>query len=252
MGSSNWSELSGNLNANEADPINRVMIAKTTAGETGPNGSGTHVFGMRTLVATTGSYALHNNQAGFAPVPPGVMLPIPSGHKSSSIRGAIKRTGPGSSGASAFLFCGLQTADVGATAYMLGLSDGDPSFITLRKGAIADGLPSGAPDPLGPLHILRRSTVAVPIGTWVHLRLDAIASPTGDYVLRCYASELADNPVNSPTWMELFPAPLLVDDPIGANTGSAGLSGGFMGFGGRFSDVGRRVYFSRIECIRGT
>jgi hypothetical protein len=246
MGSSNWNELADGLDANPASP-GRVLAVGLTAGEAGPPGNGTFVYGMRTISGTTGAFGLATAQAGFAPVSADPLL-----HLDHSVRGALKRgASPSPTGSAAFLYACLQASSVDGRAYLLGLSDGDPSHIVLRKGVLAEGVPN---EPLGSLGVLRRSSAPVPIGEWVHLRLDVIISPTGDSLLKVFRSELGTPPsgnlVGAPVWQAIPGMAPVVDDPLGANTGSLPLIGGYMGFGARFSDAGRRAYFARLECIR--
>lgn len=233
MSQSDWSDLTDSL-------AGGVLARGVTAGETPPVGGGTHVFGMRTLSVVTGAYGKFATEVDFAPT---------AAFKDHSIRGAVKKgVSAGATGFSAFLFAVLQGSDVVSQAYMLGLSEGDPGYISLVKGRITDGIPEAAPGALG---VLRRSTQTVPIGDWAHLRLDAIINTNGDVVLNCFRSDNA-NSVAAPVWLPIPGITQFIDDAIGANSGSLPFTAGRMGFGGRFADVGRRVYFDRLECIRET
>jgi len=228
-----WTDLTNSL-------AGGVLARGVTAGEAVPLGGGTHVYGMRTLSVATGALAKFVVETDFAPTDP---------FKDHSIRGAVKKgISAGATGFSAFLVAVLQGPDVTDRAYMLGLSDGDPGFISLVKGRITDGIPDAAPGALG---VLRRSTQSVAIGEWAHLRLDAIINTNGDVVLNCFRNDNA-NSVAAPTWTAIPGITQFIDDALGANSGSLPFTEGRMGFGGRFSDVGRRVYFDRIECIRET
>lgn len=247
MGSSNWNELADGLDANHASP-GRVLAVGPTAGEPGPPGGGAYTYGMRSMGATPGAFGLHTNQAGFSPVtpaPPPDDVPI-----SQSIRGVLKRAASsGVPGVSAALYVCLETASLNSRGYILGLSDGDPSFIVLRKGVLAEGVPSV---PVGSLGVLRRSTEAVSIGEWAHLRLDAVLNTTGDVVLNVFRNDLSVNTIAAPVWEPVPGITRVIDDPLGANTGSQPLlGGGFLGFAARFAAAGQRVHFDRLECIRG-
>jgi hypothetical protein len=218
-----------------------------TVGIPRPNGGGTSVYGFNSLSNTAGVVALNNTQSGFAPAVSG-----------GSIRGAIQRgVSAGPENFAPFLFICLAGQDVADTAYMLGLGDDDPHHIVLRKGALVGGLPDLAPDPDGNT-ILMRSTATYTPGTWLHLRLDAIAQGSGDVVLQVFQNDLGANTVSSPVWtvvpgMEGPQYPTItgfVDDGLGINTGSAPLIGGRSGFGFQTSDVQRRGFIDHVVVGR--
>src|SRR5690606_10539570 len=99
-----FSELSNSLSGS-------VLRRGVTAGVVKPNGGGTFAFGANSVSASAGAWGLYTNQADFAPT---------GSNKGGEIRGALKR-GPGI-GFSPLLFIGLQSADVDAVGYLLGLS----------------------------------------------------------------------------------------------------------------------------------
>lgn len=234
MGEVDWTELTDSL-------AGGVLARGVTAGETPPNGGGTHTFGMRTLSVVTGAYGLFTNQVNFAPT---------AADKDHSVRGALKKaTSAGSTGFSAFLFALCQGATVDDSAYLLGVSDADPHFLILAKRRIVDGIVNSAPGALG---VLRRSTQSFAVDTWHHLRLDAVVNTNGDVVLNCFQNDLVANSVAAPVWVAIPGITQFIDDALGANSGSLPYDAGRMGFGGRFADTGRRVYFDRLECSRET
>lgn len=234
MASADWSELTGVLDSS-------VLARGVTAGEPPPSGGGTHTFGARTLSVVTGAYGLFTNQALFAPTSP---------FKDQSVRGALKKgVSSGVSGFSAFLFACCQGPAVTDSAYLLGVSDTDPGYLILAKRRITDGIVAAAPGALG---VLRRSTQTFAIDTWHHLRLDAVINTGGDVVLNVFRNDLGANTVASPTWGAVPGLDQFIDDALGANSGSLPFTSGRMGFGGRFADTGRRVYFDRLECLRET
>ncbi len=246
MGTSDWAALAGGLGSN-------IVAAGVTAGEPVPPGGGTYTFGMRSLVATSGAVGLYVDKSGFDPVPgfdPGAPSSPTNRHVSQSIRGCLERAAsPGAAGVSAALFVCLETAAVGARGYLLGLSDGDPSFIVLRKGVLADGLTNA---PVGWAGIIRRSEEPVAVGEWVHLRLDAVINTTNDVVLNVFRNDLTLNTVAAPVWEAVPGISGFVDDALGANSGSLPLTaGGFIGFAAKFGGAGQRVHFDRIEPSRG-
>lgn len=241
MSQSNWSELAGGLSSPQVEH-------GVTAGVTKPNGGGSFVYGFNSREIVSGALALSNNQVDFAPMA-----------KGGSVRAAMKRAiSGGPTGFAPFVFICLNAPDVSGDCYLLGLSDGDPHHIELRKGALNGGLPDAGVNPSAGSHILMRSIAAFSPEEWHHLRLDAIVQGTGDVLLQCYRSDLAANTVTSPVWtvvpgMEGAQAPTIsgfVDDVLGVNTGSAPLTSGRGGFGVTITDVTRRAFFDHIEVIR--
>jgi hypothetical protein len=145
------------------------------------------------------------------------------------------------------LFAGLQSSNVNAMGYLLGLQDCNPSRIVLRKGSPLTGLPDGDPDPdLASVNILRRSTASIAAGTWVHLRLDVIQNASGDVVLVCKRNTGdIDGP---PTWEAIPGMDSFTDDVTGIATGSVPLLTGYVGFAQWTSDVARAAAFDHIEA----
>lgn len=209
-----------------------------TAGVPRPNGGGSFVYAMNTLVNTPGTVARYTNQNNFAPMAKGAI-----------VEGALVRAlSGGNTGWSAFLFCGAGGIDIADTAYLLGLSDGDPCTIELRKGAISVGLPDEAVG--GASKILRRSTGTVPIDEWVHLKLEQVVNDNGDVVLNVYRNDLVAHAVDVPTWVAIPGMTQIIDDAMGINTGSVPLTAGYAGFGATFADVARRAYFDQLAIAR--
>lgn len=235
MSSTDWTDLTNSLSSVD---VRRGV----TGGATPPNGGGTFVYGMRSLAIVNGVVARKTNQVNFDPTP---------SNKGGSIRGALQRgVSGGPAGFQPFLFIGAQGNDAAADkAYMIGLTDGDPFKIVLVKGALVNGIPDVAPGAQG---VLRRSTASFAIGTWLHLRLDMRVNLTGDVVLSVFRNDLNANAVTSPVWAAVAGLEQIIDDTLGANTGSLPFTEGRMGYGARFADVGRRVYFDHIESIRET
>ena len=230
MAQNDWTALTNVLGVESVD-------RGVTAGIAAPNGGGTFVYGFNSLAVVAGAVALFANQANFAPMA-----------KGGSIRGAVQRgVSGGNQNFSPFLFIGHQGRDVGDSAYLLGLSDDYPAHITLRKGQLSGGLPSGTPGSLG---ILRRSSATFAPGTWLHLRLDMIVNLSGDVVLKAFASDLAQNSVAAPVWTPIAGIEDFTDDALGVNTGSQPFVNGRAGFGMVVSDVSRRAFFDHIEIQR--
>lgn len=242
MAEADWTELGNVLSA--AD-----VRRGATAGITPPSGGGVFTYGFNSVEVVDGIVALHTNQVNFAPLA-----------KGGSIRGAIKRgVSGGATGFAPFLFLGLDSSDAAvAKGYLLGLSDGDPHRIALRKGTLVGGLPDAAVDPDADPNILMRSSDTYENDTWLHLRLDMIVQGTGDVLLQCFQNDLTSNDVDSPVWntvpgMEGPNAPTVagfVDDALGANTGSLPFTNGYAGFGCKLEAVTRRAYLDHLEIAR--
>lgn len=215
--------------------------------------SNSFVYGFNSVAAVTGCVARFANQVNFAPMAEG-----------GSIRAAMKRLPSGGpTGFSPFIFLGAQGLSVNDSGYLLGLSDGDPSRIVLKKGTIATGVPDAAPDPTNN-GILLRSTGEVEEDEWRHLRLDMIVNTNGDVLLQVFENDLSAQGIGDPpSWVEIpgMEGPLsddaapidgFIDDALSIATGSAPYTSGRGGFGFACSDVTRRVAFDHIEVIRQT
>ncbi len=169
--------------------------------------------------------------------------------KGVDVMGAVNRgIANGNTGYSAFLFALLQGTAIGDVGYLLGLSDGDPSHIELRKGIMSIGLPDEAPG--GSNKVLRRSTAIVAPGDYAHLRLEVVCNDSGDTILNCYQNDLSLNDVDAPDWQAIAGMDPYVDDVAGINTGTIPLVGGRAGYGGTFSGVTRRAYFDYIRVAK--
>jgi len=241
MAEANWAYLTDGLAIDKVDN-------GPTAGSTKPNGGGIFVYGFHTLEIVDGAVARHNTQTNFAPTA-----------KGGSIRGALMRgASAGKTGFAPFLFICAQGGSVDDEAYMLGLGDGDPSHVVLRKGALSEGLADEAVAPASGEHILMKSIATYGPDEWVHLRLDAVLQGSGDVLLQCYFSDLALNDIRTPDWqvivgMEGPQAPTIsgfVDDSLAVNTGSSPFAAGRMGFGFWSNDVARRAFVDGVEAIR--
>jgi hypothetical protein len=224
-----WTDLANSLSSG-------VVRRAPTAGVVTHTGGGTFALGARSIANTAGAWGLYTNQANFAPTP---------ANKGASVRGAIKKLTGNQTLFAPVLFAQLQAADVNANGYLLGITDGDPGRIALVKGKLVDGLPDAAA--LGTLGVLRRSTATFAGNTWLHLRLDVVVNTNGDVVLNCFRNT---GNVTSPTWDPVPGLDQVIDDVLGANTGSVPYSNGYMGIGARFADTGRTAYWDHIDCRR--
>jgi len=231
MAEADFTEVTGSLPTGD-------VARGVTAGITPPGGGGSYVYGFNSKSTSQGVVALFCNLTDFAPTASG-----------ASVRAAIKRgAGGGNTNFSPFIFAGLQGTSYDDEAYILGISDDDPGYISLVKGRLVDGVPSGAPGTLG---VLSRSVESFDANTWLHLRLDMIANPSGDTVLNVYRSDLDAHYVDNPAWT-FVSGMSFVDDSLGVNSGSVPFSAGRHGFGFASRDVTRRAYFDAFELLRQT
>jgi hypothetical protein len=233
MAEADWTELGNSL----ASPSLRRGV---THGITPPNGGGNFVYGWNSMDTTQGCHGLWVDKANFNPMA-----------KGGSIRGAIMR-GPsaGEEDFAPLLYMSANGSNVEDSAYILGLSDEDPHRIVLRKGAMASGVPAGAPDPDGTNNIIRRSTETFNEETWLHLRLDVIANPSGDVILVVYRNDLDVNPVTAPVWAAVPGMDSFTDDALGIATGSLPLVGGYAGYMFQKKNVSRRSFVDHVEVFR--
>ena len=222
MSEADWTELDNSLSG-------ATIKRGPTAGVTKPNGGGTHCNVYNSLATTQGVSGVFHNGTDFAPLAKGgdaamAMQRAPSG---------------GGTNFAVFVFIGLGGTDVGDAGYILGLADGNPAHIVLRKGILTEGLPDVAPGTQG---ILRRSTETVAIGTYTHLKLEMVVNGNGDVVLNCYKSDLGAHVVSTPTWVAIPGMDQFIDDFAGINSGSVPYTSGYIGHAFWSSDVTRRAY----------
>lgn len=245
MAESDFTVLSGSLDTTT------IRSGVSAGAVVPPPGGGSFVYGFNSIALATGARGLFTNQVDFAPMASG-----------GSISGVMQR---GASGGptdfAPMLFIGAQGPDVNDRAYLLGLSDGDPSRIMLKKGIISQGLFDVAPDPTNN-GVLMRSTRTVEVAEWVHLRLDMIVNANGDVLLQVFENDLAAHPIGTaPDWQLIpgmegplhnAPAPIdgFIDDVTEVNSGSAPFTSGRAGFAMQCADVTRRAYFDQIEISR--
>jgi hypothetical protein len=231
MSEMDWTFLNDGLDAATVDRGVTTGIAR-------PPGGGSFVFGFNSLSTAQGAVALFTNQLNFAPMA-----------KGGSVRGAIQRgVSGGPLGFAPFFFVGLQGPSVNDLGYLLGLGDGDPHHVVLRKGALSGGLPDIPPGTQG---VLRRSTGTFMPGTWVHLRLDMIVNLNGDVLLQVFQNDLVANPLGgAPSWQPVPGMSEFIDDALGINSGSQPFTSGRAGFGFFTKDVTRRGFLDHVEVYR--
>lgn len=222
-----------------------TVVRGTSYGFAPPPGGGSAVYGFNSKNTTLGVVGLFTNQSNFAPMSSGGEVSI-----------AMKRgVSGGNTNFAAFVFIGLGGTAVADQGYILGLADGDPGHIVLRKGALTGGLPDNAPTTPPSHGVLRRSTSTVAIDTWVHLKLEMVVNPNNDVVLNCYQNDLATRTVDPgggtpPVWTAIPGMSQFIDDQLGVNSGSAPYTSGRAGFGFWTKDVSRRAYFDALRIAR--
>jgi hypothetical protein len=235
MASNDWVVLTDSLSGSD--------VAKgVTSGVARPTGGGGFCYVMNALTAVVGGVALY-----ASPQPPNTNFnPLLKG---CDISAAMQRgIANGLTGYSAFIFALGQGTHIVDKAYILGLSDGNPCHIELRKGEIQNGLPDEAPG--GPNIVIARSTDTIAVGEWVHLRLEVITNISGDVVINCYRNA---GDVTTPVWVDIpgIPGgPSFVDDVAGINSGSLPFTGGRAGFGASFAGTTRRAYFDHVKLLK--
>jgi hypothetical protein len=216
-----------------------------TAGRviTPPNGGGLNTLAFNAIVANPGAVVWRVNLASFIPTAAGGV-----------ISAAMRRFtgGSGGNGWSCFIWlCGQGTA-IGDDAYMLGLTEGNPGRIVLRKGPLSDGVPD-APPPVvqGTLTqgVLTRSSDTVALGDWVHLRLSAKRNANGEVPIRVRRNNLAVNAVTAPVWEAVPGMADFIDDQASIATGTPSLLNGYTGIGLRMNAAYQRVAFDAIAGI---
>lgn len=220
-------------------------VAKgVTSGITPPSGGGSFVYEMNALSNTVGAVGLYATPQS----PNTAFNPLVKG---GDISAAIQRgVGNGLTGYAAFIFMLAQGTSITDKGYILGLSDGNPSHITLRKGTMQQGLPDEAPG--GPNVVLARGSDAIPVGTWVHLRLEVVTNTSGDVVINCYQNDLTAHDVTSPFWASIPGITRFIDDGAGINSGSVPYVGGRAGYGGTFNGITRRAFFDQVRLLKQT
>lgn len=245
-----WGILNGGLTSSD-------VRSGPTSGVAAPYGGGNHVYGIRSVSGVAGAFGLYCVGANFSPTP--------AGH-GGRITAALRRASLGASnGFAPFMFFCAATADIGASAYVLGMSDESASHIQLRKGTIGLGMPAiSVLDPKTAPNVLLRSSNTFAPDVWQHLRLDVVVQGTGDVLVQVFRNDLTLHSVQSPVWATVpgMEGPFaaggggaqaftgFVDDNLGINTASLPLTAGFMGYGGRFEVADRALFIDHVTCDR--
>ncbi len=215
-------------------------------GFTTPPGGGTFCGAWKSLDATPGLSTRFFNGTGLAPAP-----------KGGVVQAALRRgIGAGETGFAPFLIICLGGTANTNNAYILGLADGSPSHLVLRKGQLVGGLPDVAPGNQG---VLWRSTDVWAVDTWVHIRLMAAVNLNGDTVLSVWQNDLTAPGATvldvDQNWVQVPGLNMLdvsgsgiTDDAAGINTGTPSLTSGRLGWGCWKNDVNRVAYIDHIQA----
>lgn len=241
MAESDFQEIADELSSSSATrgPVTSAVVAM-------PGGNpSSFVFGIHTQDNTPGVVAFYSTLTDFAPTAKGGTISA----------GIQKGVGAGNNLHSPFLFLCLGGTDSTDLAYMLGLDEAATPRIVLRKGQLSTGIPAVAPGSQG---VLRRSASTYAIGTWLHLKLDAIKQPGGDVLLQVFQNDLTAHGIASPVWVAISGMAEFTDDALGVNCSNLGITGddalpltsGRLGFGTRVADVNRNSYFARVAPER--
>jgi hypothetical protein len=230
MGAADWIDT--------PDSLSTASVLRTvTAGFPPPPGGGIFTYGFNSLDATPGVVARYCTLSGSDPSTSG-------GDISAAMMRASQSVSP--TGFAPFLFFCLGGTDASDDAYILGLADGNPPHIVLRKGALSGGLPDGPPAPTS-TGVLGQSTDTFLLGTWYQIKLEVVVNLNGDVVLNCYSSDLTANLVSAPVWTSISGLPQFVDDALGINSGSLPYTSGRMGYGFVSSATGMVAFFDEIQ-----
>lgn len=231
MAETDWTFLNDCLDAATVDRGVTTGIARAPGG-------GAFTFGFNSLSTAVGLVGLFTNQLNFAPMA-----------KGGSVRGALQRgLSGGPLGFAPFLFIGLQGPSANDQGYLLGLGDGDPHHVALRKGTLSAGL---ADVPPGTQGVLRRGAATFLPATWAHLRLDMVVNLNGDVLLQVFQNDLVAHPLGTaPSWEPVPGMEEFIDDALGINSGSQPYTSGRAGFGFFTRDVTRRGLVDHVEVHR--
>ena len=219
-----------------SDSLDASQVRRVASnGFTPPNGGGASVFVMHSVVNTPGAAALYYNGLGFNPT---------DTDKGMRITMALKKLPSGGNlGFAPMIFGLLDPNSVNDTAYILGIGNGEPGHLVLRKGHIVDGVPDVAPGLQG---VLARSTEAIANNVWAHLLLEITVNSGNDVVIKVMKNDLTLHSVSSPTWTAVSGMATFVDDAAGINSGSLPLTSGRGGFAMYSSESTRRCAFDHF------
>lgn len=180
-----------------------------TRGAVVPSGSGPTVLAMASAVA------------GYQW---GAVLVGDSLARGVSVRACLRRAATllGSDGLGVALV--VQFDDVAGTCYTLALADAENAHIALRKGTLTTSeFPFEDVDE-GEHGVLGVSDDTVPLGEWVHLRLDAWQQDDGSILLTAYRNDLDAHPIDEPPVWESIPGiSTAADSAAPYTTGRAGM-----------------------------
>lgn len=213
MSSTDWTPL-----LNQATVSEILMNATMAPGFVPPEGYFT--YGFHALVSLPKFRGLICDVTNFNPL---------AASKGGSISAYLRKDTPHSgvcTYAPMLFFINGNDLAAGTTpqAYILGLSEGAPYYITFKKGLLTDGLKTSDA-------YVHKGSTGYASAQWLGLRLDFIYNPQGDLVFNIYLD--ADTLPTAPDWQRPAGLPAaIVDDNLGKLMGSVPLTGQFyIGFG---------------------
>ena len=219
MAETDWVSFSNEASSAE------VLALPTMAPSLVPPDGGLFTFGARSLVADAKFRGKVSTRAGLHPVP---------ANKGGSISAYLRKHSPSSGNClySPLLFL-LDGHDLASDpeGYLLGLSEGAPYYIQLRKGRLLDGLPQTS--------YLARSSASFTGAQWIGLKLDLVHNPQGDLVLNVYRDLSAPLSPAAPDWQRIAGfSSSYVDDNLGVLSGSVPITAQkYLGFGFFFRET---------------
>jgi len=240
MAESDWAALtSGSHGALDSGQAAKGVSAAFSP----PPHSGTNSFvvGVRSVGAVTGVAGFMCDVTNYNP-----LIDSSANQKGGRISAAIKKYSSGFDDYAPFIALqsglNVQTSE----AYILGLSESDPTQIMLRKGALYGGMNPAASDRL------RVSDQTFESSEWIHLCLDVLVNPHGEVVLNVFRNDLSANDVDSPTWAAVSGMDQFIDDSLGALTGTAPLISGMRAIFGCYfgGTAGKIALFDQVVVGR--
>jgi hypothetical protein len=236
MAEADWTAL--NATTNKALEGGNISKGVSGAAFTPPAGGGSFIYGFHALQPVSGVAGIYyTGISSFNPIAAG---------KGGSIRAAMRRYSAGAGYAPFIALLSGTQMDV-SNAYLLGMSNSDPSQIALRKGVPNNGL-----NPTDTTILRVSDETFSSSALWHHLRLDVIVNPQGDVVLNVFKNDIDANNVDGPVWEEVPGMDPYVDDANGVLTGSLPLVGGLYGMVGHYNEdsAGKVSLVDHLEFYR--
>jgi hypothetical protein len=174
--------------------------------------------------------------------------------KGGEISAVLTKVSAEGDGHSVFIFTqlgnGTEVGSVTNKVYMLGIQNDPTNRLVLCKGLINNGIPNGDPGTTnGGTRIIAKGSESVDVGSWVHVRLQAVVQVGGDVLLVAEKNEVSLG--SPPVWTPIPGMPdRIVDGVTQIVTGSAPLITGRAGFGWHFTATNKAAGVDYIEGAR--